>query len=286
MSRTDTHRPSAINPSDYVFVSFHDHRPEAVIAAIAEQQAFRAHMAATGGKFSGHEHGGVCHVCGNAHAMTVARFWHEPTNTYIEVGETCAHKLDGGEALDFRSFREKAKAGIQAAAGKRKAEKFLMAEGLTRAFEIYAQNDWRNWHYEEATIADVVGKLVKYGNISAKQVDFIGKLMSQIDSRAAIAEQRRAEAEAADPIPAFDGRAQIEGEVVSVKGVDTHFGYTMKMVVKTDAGWKVYGTVPASIEVNRGDRVCFEAKVTVSRDDPKFGFLKRPTKAKIVAVAT
>lgn len=284
MTRTDTHRPSVIDPSEYVFVSFHDHRPDAAFAAIAEQEVFRNHMAATGGKFSGHEHGGVCHVCGNAHAMTVARFWHEPTNTYIEVGETCAHKLDGGEALDFRSFRAKAKAGVQAAAGKRKAENFLMTEGLTRAYEIYAANDWDGWGYEESTIANIVGKLVKYGNISAKQVDFIGKLLMQIDNRAAIAEQRRAEADAADPIPVFAGRAQIEGEVVSVKTVDTLYGVTIKMVVKAAAGWKVYGTVPAGIDVNRGDIISFDAKVTVSDDDPKFGFFSRPTKAKIVEV--
>lgn len=285
MNRTDIHRPSVIDPSEYAFVSFHDHRPDAAFAAIAEQQVFRAHMNSTGGKFSSHEHGGVCHVCGNAHAMTVARFWHEPTNTYIEVGETCAEKLLNGETLNFRSFREKVKAGVQAATGKRKAEAFCNEHGIPYGYDIWLANDHHNWGYEETTIADIISKLVKYGTISAKQVDFIGKLISRIDSRAAIAAQRRAEAEAADPIPAFDGRVQIEGEVVSVKGADTHFGYTMKMVVKADAGWKVYGTVPASIEVNRGDRVRFEAKVTVSDDDPKFGFFKRPTKAEIAAVA-
>jgi hypothetical protein len=285
MARKDVHRPSVIDPAEYVFVSFHDHRPDAAIAALAEQQAFHAHMAKTGGKFSGHEHGGVCHVCGNAHAMTVARFWHQPTNSYIEVGETCAFKLYNGEALDFRSFRNKAKAGIQAAAGKRKAEKILMAEGLSRAYEIYAANDWASWGYEESTIANIIGKLVKYGNISARQVDFIGKLMAQIDSRAAVAAQRLAEAEAAAPIPAFDGRAQIEGEVVSVKAVDTPYGSAIKMVVKAAAGWKIYGTVPASVEVSRGDVVRFEAKVTVSQDDPKFGFFKRPTKAEVIKVA-
>ena len=283
MTRTDAHRPSAIDPSEYQFISFHDHGPDAALAATAEINFFRSHMAATGGKLSGHEHGGVCHVCGNAHAKTVARFWHQPSNTYIEVGETCAHKLHGGEALDFRSFRAKAEAGIEAAAGMTKAEKFLDDAGVTYAYDIWLQKDFDNWGYEESTISDIVGKLVRYGSISDKLVAFIEKLLKKIDDRAAIEAQRRAEADAADPIPAFEGRAQIEGEVVSVKGVDTQFGYTMKMVVKTAAGWKVYGTVPASIEVNRGDRVSFEAKVIVSDDDPKFGFFKRPTKAEIVA---
>lgn len=56
------------------------------------------------------------------------------------------------------------------------------------------------------------------------------------------------------------------------------------MIVKTDAGWKVYGTVPGSIDAKRGDHITFEAQVTVSDDDPKFGFFKRPTKAKIMEV--
>ena len=284
MTRTDTHRPSAINPNEYQFVSFHDHRPDAALVAIAEQQAFRSHMAMTGGKFSGHDHGGVCHVCGNAHAQTVARFWHQPTNTYIEVGEACATKLDGGDALDFRSFRAKAKAGVEAAAGKRKAEKFLTDAGLTAAHKIWFEKDFDSWGYEETTINDIVNKLVRYGSISEKQVAFISKLLKKIDDRAAIEAQRRAEADAAQPIPAFEGRAQITGEIVSVKGVETRFGYTVKMVVKTDAGWKVYGTVPGSIDAKRGDHITFEAQVTVSDDDPKFGFFKRPTKAKIMEV--
>ena len=86
MNRTDVHRPSAINPEEYDFVSFHDHRPDARAVNLVEREAFRAHMALTGGKFSGHDHGGVCHICGNANAMSVARFHHRRSNTYIEVG--------------------------------------------------------------------------------------------------------------------------------------------------------------------------------------------------------
>lgn len=284
MTRTDTHRPSAINPEDYVFVSFHDHRPDAAFAAIAEQQAFRAHMASTGGKFSGHDHGGVCHICGNVHAMTVARFWHQPTNTYIEVGETCAEKLLCGETLNFRSFREKVKAGVQAATGKRKAEAFCKEHGIPYSYDIWLANDYHNWGYEEATIADIISKLVKYGSISDKQIDFVAKLMKRIDERAAIAAQRKAEADAAAPIPAFEGRATVEGEIISRKGVDTAYGFAIKVVVKHADGWKVYGTLPAAIEdAERGDTVRFDAAIAVSDDDPKFGFFKRPTKAEITA---
>jgi hypothetical protein len=54
------------------------------------------------------------------------------------------------------------------------------------------------------------------------------------------------------------------------------------MLVKDDRGFRVYGTVPGDIiGVANGDRVRFDAAVEPSKDDPKFGFYKRPTKATI-----
>jgi hypothetical protein len=57
----------------------------------------------------------------------------------------------------------------------------------------------------------------------------------------------------------------------------------MKMVVKVEQGWAVWGSVPEAIaiEVEVGDTVTFTATVTRSDRDPKFGFFKRPTKAAI-----
>src|SRR5674476_177968 len=63
-TRTDIHRPSVIIPSDYQFVAFDYYGPDNGFMCITEQQAFRAHVAQTGGKFSDHDHGGTCDVCG------------------------------------------------------------------------------------------------------------------------------------------------------------------------------------------------------------------------------
>ena len=43
------------------------------------------------------------------------------------------------------------------------------------------------------------------------------------------------------------------------------------------------GTEPSAIEATVGDRIRFDAAITVSDDDPKFGFFKRPTKPEVVA---
>lgn len=86
------------------------------------------------------------------------------------------------------------------------------------------------------------------------------------------------------------GKQMITGEIISTKWVDG-FAYgqrVLKMVVKDDRGFKVWGTVPRSIiEANdeplKGQRVTFTATVQASNDDDKFGFFKRPTKAAIAA---
>ena len=80
------------------------------------------------------------------------------------------------------------------------------------------------------------------------------------------------------------GKQEIIGTVVGLKEVEG-FGYgewVTKMIVESEMGWKVYGTMPASLygeETIKGCKVSFNATVQVSNDDEKFGFFKRPTKA-------
>lgn len=103
-------------------------------------------------------------------------------------------------------------------------------------------------------------------------------LMGEIyAARAAAAEQREQERQAAEPCPT--GRINITGEVVSVKTQYDAFGPQFKMLVKDDRGFKVWGTIPKAIDPSAGCRVSFVAAVEPSGDDNKFGFYKRPSKA-------
>jgi hypothetical protein len=88
---------------------------------------------------------------------------------------------------------------------------------------------------------------------------------------------------AAEPCPA--GRVTIVGEVVGLKDHDNGYQVVEKMTVMADQGWRVWVTVPSSIEVVRGDRVEFVATIEVSDNDATFGFAKRPTKARVLAEA-
>jgi hypothetical protein len=103
-------------------------------------------------------------------------------------------------------------------------------------------------------------------------------------------------------LPAFEGRVEITGTVVSVKLVDNQFGSTWKFLVEHESGWKVWGSIPQELQTinirrvnqhgewltrdqqqpSRGDLVSFTAKVQKSPSDPKFGFFSRPTKAQLL----
>jgi hypothetical protein len=145
-TRTDTHRPSAIDPADYSFIGVEFCKTEEVGQAmmLAEERKFiRAHMDRTGGTYSRHQHGGNCHVCG-AHAIYTVLFHHRPTNTYIRTGEDCAEKMMQGDPAGFRAVgakvsaaRSEVKSAREAIAGKRKAMLILQDAGISRAWEIY-----------------------------------------------------------------------------------------------------------------------------------------------------
>ncbi len=278
MTRTDIHRPSVILPEDYEFVGF-EYIKEGD-EYYSDRVYLNAHMERTGGTMSRHAHGGSCHICG-AHAIYTARFYHVPTNQYIRTGLDCAEKLDAainsGVADDFRA---KTRAAIEQIAGKRKAKAILEQMGFADAWDVYLATDLEdNASY---TVRNMVQNLVKYGSFSPKQIAFFGSLMNRVRNKDAIAAQRAAEREAAKKVPITTGRVTIWGEVVSKKYNEDWNNY--KIIVKHVDGWKVYGTLPRAIDSAKvGDTVKFDAVLTVSEKDEKFGFFSRPSKPELIA---
>lgn len=287
--RTDIHRPSQIQPEDYQFVGLETQKIEGVYDVLyvaEERKAIQSHMNRTGGTYSNHDHGGNCHICG-AHCIYTALFHHEKTNTYIRTGMDCAEKMWNCDERRFRVFRDAIKAAQEHQAGKRKAQGILEAAGLSRAWEIYSDDSSGPgpdpWAFD--TIRDIVEKLVRYGSISEKQEKFIASLINRIDNADKIQAQRKAENDAAEDAPS--GRVEFVGEVISVKEHISGYGIAWKMLVKSiDKGFKVYCTIPSSMDVVKGSRVQLKVTVERSKDDPKFGFGKRPSGRVIELAAT
>lgn len=99
------------------------------------------------------------------------------------------------------------------------------------------------------------------------------------------AAREAAEKAAHDALPDCPtGRATITGRVLAVKLRHTAYGSSLKMLVESLEGYKVWGTLPRALEDYTDDElkattVTFTADFTRSTDDSKFGFFKRPTKA-------
>jgi hypothetical protein len=311
MSRTDIHRPSAIDPTAYRFVTVlylggADADPGLAIVNANNRKLLADDMARTGGRYATHEHGGTCHVCG-AVAMYVAIYQHTGTLDYIRMGEDCATKMDMGDVAAFNPVRRAIADARAAIAGKRKAAATLADAGLGAAWALYetrgdvdallaagactarpgfdgALCHTHTWEYR--TLLDIVGKLVKYGSISDKQTAFLAGLLDKIANARSIAAAREAERANAQPCPT--GRVVVEGVVVKFVEQDSRFGTAWKMTVRAAAGWLVWGTAPAALgdEVKVvGSRVRFTATVAPSTNDPVFGFFKRPTGLVVVAPA-
>lgn len=291
--RADTHRPSAIQPEDYEYVG-----PELIkiegledCMALQEMRArIQAHMKRTGGTYSSHQHGGNCMVCGSVHAIYTVLFYHAKTNSYVRMGHECAEKCDMGDASEFNAFHKGIKDARNLQKGKNKAKALLSDRGLEQAWAIYEAGTTPTTPREESTVWELVGKLVRYGDISDNQFKYLGVLLERINTRAERKAQREAERAAAKPCPS--GRIQIVGTVLNTKYQESMFGETLKMLVKAEDGWLVYGTVPSSLEIfddgdlqrglQHGDRIRFKATVTPSENDEKFGFFKRPTGAELI----
>ena len=316
-TRQDIHRPSAIIPADYQYVGIWTMNIQGLGDAqfiLQEREICKAHMTRTGGQVQHYSHGS-CGICGNQLAIYLVLFHHQKTNEYIVAGVNCAQKLDMG--CDFHAvelFKRRCADAREQQAGKRKAIALLSDAGLIDAWEVYTAEYPKHAegctvklvpenaqeyigqeepatcncelaarikafdNYEERTIRDIVGKLVKYGNVSDNQKGFISKLLGNIARRPIIEAQRKAEHEAAEPVQ--NGRQEVTGTVLSMKEVAAaQFSYyspetTWKLLIRLDNGSKVWGSRFANLE--KGDRIRFTATFEQSKDDAKFGFYKRP----------
>lgn len=288
--RTDIHKPSAIVPADYEFVGFDYLGPDPDVWT--DRKEIHAHQKLTGADYSTHEHGGSCMVCG-ASAYYVGVFFHAKSNTYVEIGEDCADKMEVS-AGNWNQFRKTVRSNIEAHAGRRKANAYLIEKNLTQAWDIYVADygtlplDMTRKSYnhesgevemgatfkEEITVRDIVGKLVKWGSISEAAEGYLVKLLARIAERPTVMAARAAEKEAAADCPT--GRVLVTGMILKTEEREGQFGTTTKMTVKATEGFIVWCTVPSGAEAVRGAEIKFTVSLEPSDTDKKFGFGKRP----------
>jgi hypothetical protein len=121
----------------------------------------------------------------------------------------------------------------------------------------------------------------KYGSWTERQEAALKRSLTQYHDRNERVVASRKARVVSSPIPT--GRVTIIGRVVSTKWVENDFGGSLKMLVESEQGWRVYGTVPARLgEILArtegtlvGSKVAFTATIQPKEQD--FGFFSRPT---------
>lgn len=274
--RKDLHRPSVIRPDDYTLIGFRYIGPDTFGISCDDKARIEEHRQRTGGFYSGHEHGGTCGICG-AWAHTLGVFHHVPSNTYIMAGEDCAHKLDLGEDIAFKSFRKRIAAGLEMARGKAKAQTILSEEGLSAAWDIFNGDSSA---YEERTIRDIVGNLIRYGSLSEKQVAFIRKLLAQIPEREEKKAIRAAENSASQYIGNVGDRLTITLNIDWIKNFEGNFGPITIVGLRDKSGNIVIYKGSAALG-EKGEAVTVKATIKAhnEREGVKQTIISRPSKA-------
>ncbi len=273
--RTDIHRPSALRVEDYQNIGYLYLWPaqyDGIGFAMwnrEERERISAVVRANGWHWSNHEHGGTCGICG-ATARFVGVFVHVPTGAVIYVGHECAANVELGNSDAFDALKKRIHAEQERYRGTIQARKLIHEYGIP---------ELECGQYAHDILADMWRKLVKYGSLSENQVKFAKRLIAEAKNPKA--------AKSDEPEPTEDapeGRVVVTGTILGLKTVDSLYGHTIKMLVRSDkGGWKVWSTLPSSLsDAGKGSHVEFTATLKRSNKDQYFAFASRPSKGRIL----
>jgi hypothetical protein len=222
---------------------------------------------------------------------------HAPFDGYVwawQEGDTeCESTYLAGQYLPFPKERESISLGAFGEQTKfvipaDRADKFMMQwqelPAVTREIvNVFASRVFDDKH----------GKPMRYVTVSQCPQDICEAIHEKLagdlirlqkyqqEQRHAERAERDAAHEAGEDAP--EGRVVITGTVLAFKVQESMYGDVLKMLVQDDRGFRVWGSVPSSLDdAERESRITFTATVTASDKDAKFGFFKRPAKAAVI----
>lgn len=271
ITRTDVHRPSSpqFDPQAYRFVGVFDNnanplRRKTIVSDLID----RGYQYGAGGSSQ-------CGHCG-AHIRYTALLVRDDVQEFIFVGEDCLdNRFSGLSKHDFQRLRKEAALNRDR---ERKSAKVAAIYAANPGLEDALATD----HY---IVSNIKWRLERYGEISDKQIALVFKIQQQQAECAVVQAKREEEKQALidKGVSVPEGRIKVTGKVLSIKEVDGQFGLQIKMLVQSDEGWKVWGTLPSSLgDARVGTVVTFIGTVSASNDDPVFGFFSRPIKGEIL----
>lgn len=303
MTRTDVHAPKNLKPEDYEFVACGNF-PTAELDGFSPLASTHRHVIDEGWTFAdtSEETGRGCQHCG-AFLVYYAILKHLPSHRLIRVGETCLDNRFSLANAEFQKLRKAAKLNRERRKLSDKRDAFLSGTlndgSLMRDLYEWAkeQSAFDRDGYAESFEAKFVRFIDRFGEVSDK---FIAAIQRSKVRQAEWAAKKAEEAKTAAPV--IEGKITVTGEILSLKWRDSAYGGALKMVVRDDRGFKVWGTVPsnvlAQLDVNLAalhtdgnahyykdllpQRIIFAATIKKSDDDATFGFFSRPTNANLI----
>jgi hypothetical protein len=272
--RSDTHSPVNLVTENYEFVNaFDNQQPGWLMSDYAKEISQKVRQTpATGDRGMSQ-----CHHCG-AHIRYVAVMEHTPTGEYIAIGETCLDNRFDRATHVFQKLRKQAQLDREKQRIVKAREAFCLDNPDLAFLADTSQDTWPEAVKGNSFAGSLSWALSRYGNLTERQVEAIrpaiGKMIARHEEK--LAEAAKPEAE---KVPVPEGKVQITGTVKSTRWQESDFGGSLKMLVLADQGYKVWGTVPASLpNIKVGDRIVFSATVTAKAGEIDFGYFKRPTK--------
>lgn len=223
-----------------------------------------------------------CDCCGKG-VKYVCVLGHRPTGDTFLVGRACAAKVEVLKAWTRNINDASVRLAEQLACNGR--ELAALAKGSADFRSAYA---WAGTAPEAPAIAkDIKAKIRRWGNPSQPTQDLLVKVWKDDTTRRAAA-TGKVEA----------GRRELTGTILStklVRGEGRRAVDTTKVLLDLGNGVKLYGNAPAELTVNavhslpglkaeKGQRVTFTATTEPSKNDPLFGFWKRPTNWRVTSL--
>ena len=275
--RTDTHRPSALDPANYELAS-----------PLDGKVWYQAGPWIDGGRV-----GHTCNHCGHSLRYYV-RHVYKPTGEVVIFGEDCTKLIglaDSRSTLEFNKLRERARKDEREAklAMEKEQRKEIFAKQYPELVEFFEDHDMDTERFY--FVNEMHRALIFFGYLTTGQADAMRRTLVKRQEMAAKQLEDAVNAPEAD---APSGKHTVAGIVVSSKVEDGLYGPQRKMLVKLDDGNKVWGSMPASIidgirehygytedAFKGGVRVSFSANFTVSNNDSHFSYYKRPTQGKV-----
>jgi hypothetical protein len=308
IKRTDIHRPSSVDfdPEAYSFIGILDLNPFGfydkdtyeyqvddqstpdilanIVLALDNGYNFAPHIVSKANLTVGWQNNIAVgndnielyemNYCG--HCGSMIRFagvlTHKNSKEIIYVGEEClTNRFQELTKAEFHRLREQSKLNRDRIKKQKKIEQILKEHPMLGADISELKNFF---------LADIQGKLNNTGELSDRQISAFEKALPKEKDRKAQMDKEMEELKSVPDAPT--GRFEITGQVLKIKYIENDYynSITSKMVLHTTDGWKLWVTLPESIwDATEGDTVSMSVDITPSKEDRKFAYGKRPTKA-------